>query len=770
MDPLPIDAAIGDVRAALVRHRAVVVTAAPGAGKTTRVPPALAGEGRVILLQPRRVAARATARRIADERGWTVGREVGWHIRFERRFGDLTRLLVATEGILTAYLADDPLLSAFRTVVLDEFHERSIHADLGLALARQAWRARDDLRLVVMSATIEAGEVARYLDDCPVVDVPGRQHPLGIEYAPGETVADRAWREVQGQPGAVLAFLPGAAEIRRAEDRLRALAAHSGVDVLSLHGGLEGDAQDAALRPSGRPRIVLATNIAETTLTVPDVTVVVDTGLQKTARYDAERAIDSLVLERAPADAVDQRAGRAARVGPGRAVRLWDARDRLRPHREPEVSRVDLAGPALDLLASGADPRSFDWFTPPGAGRVDAAIDLLERLGAVGRGRLTTLGRRMQRLPLHPRLARILLEARGAREAALACAQIGERQAFAPHAAATTCDLVTDERALSATMPHAVRVARDIQATARRLLGHDAVERATDVELRRAILTGYPDRVARRREPRSPRLLLASGAGAVVGRESGVVDAGLIVALDLQSSGTGEAVVRAACAIEREWLTASDLDVIHSLDADGTIRAHEQTRYGALVLTSSPAAPDLPTAARLLADAVLERAPDEREQQVLRRAAFAGRPVDRASLVESAVQGRVRLRDVDVASALPFAIASDLARLAPERLDVPSGRSVPLDYDDAGGVSASVKLQELFGLAETPRVGPRAVPVRLRLLAPNGRPVQTTTDLRSFWDRTYPEVRKELRGRYPKHPWPEDPWTATPTAKTRRRT
>jgi ATP-dependent helicase HrpB len=228
--------------------------------------------------------------------------------------------------------------------------------------------------------------------------------------------------------------------------------------------------------------------------------------------------------------------------------------------------------------------------------------------------------------------------------------------------------------------------------------------------------------------------------------------------------------VRAACAIEREWLTASDLDVIHSLDADGTIRAHEQTRYGALVLTSSPAAPDLATAARLLADAVLERAPDEREQQVLRRAAFAGRPVDRASLVESAVQGRVRLRDVDVASALPFAIASDLARLAPERLDVPSGRSVPLDYDDAGGVSASVKLQELFGLAETPRVGPRAVPVRLRLLAPNGRPVQTTTDLRSFWDRTYPEVRKELRGRYPKHPWPEDPWTATPTAKTRRRT
>jgi ATP-dependent helicase HrpB len=769
MDWLPVDEAIAEVRAALAVHGAAVVTAAPGAGKTTRLPPALADDGRVILLQPRRVAARATARRIAEERGWTIGREVGWHIRFERRFTGQTRLLVATEGILTAYLADDPLLSGFRTIVLDEFHERGIHADLGLALARQAWRARGDLRLVVMSATIDADEVAAYLDRCPVIQVPGRQHPLAVEYAPGDSPGERAWREVRDQDGAVLVFLPGAAEIRRAEERIRTLAAPGGVEVLPLHGGLEGDAQDTALRPSGRRRIVLATNVAETTLTVPDVTLVVDTGLQKTARYDAERGIDSLVLERAPADAADQRAGRAARLGPGRAVRLWDARDRLRPHREPEVLRVDLAGPALDLLASGVDPRSFDWFTPPGRDRVEAALELLERLGAIHRGSVTPLGRRMQRLPLHPRLSRILLEAGGAREAAMACAQIGERQRFATHPAATSCDLVTDEQALASSMPHALRVASEIGTTARTLLGSEARERASDEELRRAILAGYPDRVARRREPRSPRLLLSSGTGAVLGPESGVVDGDLLVAIDVQSAG-GEARVRAACRVEGDWLAATDLDIVHSLDADGAVRAHERERYGALVLRSSPAAPDPVAAARLLADALLTREPVEPVRHLLRRAAFAGHELDYASLVASAVSGHVRLRDVDLSAALPHAVSTQLARLAPERLDVPSGRSVALEYDDRGGVSASVKLQELFGLAETPRIGPRAVPVRLNLLAPNGRPVQTTTDLRSFWDRTYPEVRKELRGRYPKHPWPEDPWTATPTARTNRRT
>jgi ATP-dependent helicase HrpB len=768
MEPLPVDAAVGDVRAALASHRAVVVTAAPGAGKTTRIPPALVGDGKVVLLQPRRVAARAIARRIAEERGWTIGEEVGWHIRFERRCGPATLLVVATEGILTGYLLSDPLLSGVRTVVLDEFHERSIHADLGLALARHAWRARDDLRIVVMSATIDASAIAEYLDGCPVIEVHGRQHPLEIEYAPGEPLHDRAWVEARRTNSAVLAFLPGAAEIRRAQDRIDALRVGSGIDVVTLHGSLENDAQDAALRPSGRPRIVLATNIAETTLTVPDVTVVVDSGLQKTARYDAERAIDSLELERVPADSADQRAGRAARLGPGRAVRLWDWRDRLRPHREPDIARVDLAGPVLDLVASGADPRSFEWLTPPGEERIAAALDLLARLGAVERGQLTPLGRVLQRLPLHPRLARILVEARGAREAALACAQIGERHALPPHPRATTCDLVTDERALAAALPHAARVAREIEAAARRLLGEGGAEHVTDEQLRRAVLAGYPDRVARRREPRSPRVLLASGTGAVLGSESGVVEGEYLVALDVQSTAGPEPRIRSACRVEREWLAATDLDVVHTLDARGVVRAEEQERYGALVLEARPTRPDQSAASSILRDALLDGPRDDAAVHLLRRASFAGRVVDFAALVDTAVVGCARLGDVDLAAALPRAIAADLPRLAPERLVVPSGRSVPLVYDEHGGVSASVKLQELFGLAETPRIGPGHVPVRLHLLAPNGRPVQTTMDLRSFWDRTYPEVRRELRGRYPKHPWPEDPWTATPTARTTR--
>jgi len=769
MDPLPVDAALGEIRAALDVHRAVVVTAAPGAGKTTRVPPALIDAGPVILLQPRRVAARAIARRIAEERGWSVGAEIGWHIRFERRFDASTRLLVATEGILTARLQSDPLLSDFRTVVLDEFHERSLHADLGLALARQAWLARDDLRIVVMSATIDASSVSAYLGGCPHVNVPARLHPLAIEYAPGERVADRAWFEAGRANGCVLAFLPGAGDIRRAQDAIASRAAAEGIDVLPLHGSLEGAAQDAALRPSGRRRIVLATNIAETTLTVADVVTVVDGGLQKTARYDAERGIDRLETERITADAAEQRAGRAARVGPGRAVRLWDAADRLRPHREPDIARVDLAGAVLDLLAWGTDPRTFEWFTAPDPSRLDRALDLLQALGAASNGRATPLGRTLQRFPLHPRLARILVEARGAKEAALACAQLGERQAFPPHPAATDCDLLTDEREVAAALPHAVRVAHDIGSLARAALADSWRPHVTGDVLRRALLAGYPDRVCRRREPKSDRVLLSSGAGATLGRESGVIEAEFLVALDVQAtSDSQEPRIRVASRVEREWLRPTNTEVLHRLDASGVVRAVERDRYGALVMRERVVPPDPAVAGSLLADALVARGPDDETLQWLRRASFAGHALSFEDLARRASDGLTRLADVDLTSAVPWDVSAAIARDAPGRLAVPSGREVPLVYDEHGGASASVKLQELFGLAETPRLGPHAVPVRLHLLAPNGRPVQTTTDLRSFWERTYPEVRKELRGRYPKHPWPEDPWTATPTARTTR--
>ena len=317
---LPIDARLDEIVERVRRSRAAVITAAPGAGKTTRVPPALLADGPVILLQPRRVAARAMAARIAAERGWTLGREVGWQVRFERRFGAETRLLVVTEGILTARMQSDPLLSDFTTIVLDEFHERSIHADLALALARQAWRARDDLRIVVMSATLESQPVSAFLDNCPVIDVPGRTYPIDITYRAGQSVADAAVDVLAATDGQVLCFLPGAAEIRRAVTELQ-YKAGGGVEVVPLHGSLTADEQDAALRPSPRRRVIVATNIAETSLTVPGVTAVVDAGLQKIARYDAERGIDSLETERITIDAADQRAGRApSRPGAGAAL------------------------------------------------------------------------------------------------------------------------------------------------------------------------------------------------------------------------------------------------------------------------------------------------------------------------------------------------------------------------------------------------------------------------------------------------------------------
>src|SRR6266545_496946 len=346
---LPIDAYVPQVLERLAHGRALVLVAPPGAGKTTRVAPALLEGGPLILLQPRRVAARSLARRIAEEQGWQVGREVGWQVRFEREFSEAARLLA------------DPLLSGFRTVIVDEFHERSVHADLALAFLKQALAARDDLRVVVMSATLDAAPVAAFLDGCPVLEVPGRPHPVEVGYAPGRAPA-AAVRDAASHPGGhILCFLPGAAEIREAEAAL----AGAGLEVLPLHGALDAKAQDLALAPSARRKAILATNIAETSLTVDGVDTVVDSGWHKVLRYDAERGIDRLEAERIPADSAEQRAGRAGRTGPGRAVRLWDARDRLRSHREPEVMRIDLAGPLLDVIAWGGDPLAFDWFEAP---------------------------------------------------------------------------------------------------------------------------------------------------------------------------------------------------------------------------------------------------------------------------------------------------------------------------------------------------------------------------------------------------------------------
>ena len=776
LDPLPIDAHVDAVVDAVRQHRAAVVVAPPGAGKTTRLPPALAADGPVLVLQPRRVAARAIARRIAEERGWTLGQEVGWHVRFERRFTAATRVLLATEGILTARLVDDPLISGVRTIVLDEFHERSIHADLGLALARQAWTARDDLRVVVMSATLAAGPVARFLDGCPIVEVPGRPHPLDVAYAPGESMADAVRAVWPGSRGSVLCFLPGAPEIRRAHGEVA--QAVPDAEVVDLFGGLSADEQDRVVRADrsgGGRRVILATNIAETSLTVPGVDTVVDTGLHKVARYDATRALDTLDTERVSQASADQRAGRAARLGPGRARRLWDARDRLRPHGEPDIARIDLAGPLLDLAAWGTDPEAFAWFEAPPADAVAAARRLLQRLGALDGSALTSLGRQMQTLPLPPRLARILIEARGARDAARACAILSERQLAPARREATTCDLLGSLDAWPSLPPHVQQVARQIEDLAAGLAASAAAPRHAfaEADLRRALFVGYADRLARRREAQGTTLVLATGTGAVLGRESGVRDGEFLVALDVQAPtrpGDPNALVRVASRVEPEWIVPTGIAVEHAFDArTGRVRAWRRERFDRLVLAEHAQAPEPAAAAEALAEAWLAGEPDEANAAWLRRVRFAGLAIDLPALVRAAAHGAASLADLDLAARAPFALARDLDRLAPTHLDLPSGRRAALVYEADGTVSASAKLQELFGLAETPRVGAAGAPVVLSLLAPNGRPVQTTRDLRSFWDRTYPEVRKELRGRYPRHPWPEDPWTATPTARAKPR-
>jgi ATP-dependent RNA helicase HrpB len=696
--PLPVDGLIDDIVTLVRIERRAVVVAPPGAGKTTRIPPALAALGRTILLQPRRVAARALARRIAVERGWTIGQEIGWQIRFERRFTERTQLLVATEGILTARLQADPLLSDFDVVILDEFHERSIHADLALALVKQAADTRDDLAVVVMSATMDAAPVAAFLG-AKVIEIDARTHPIDIRYATQSLSMVQAIQEVaRDAKGHILCFLPGAREI---EEVRRAIPG-----ALPLHGSLPVEVQEQALAPSDRQKIILATNVAETSLTVEGVTDVIDAGLQRVLRFDPDTAVDHLVTEQISLDSADQRAGRAGRTAPGRVLRLWDKRMILRPQREPEVRRVDLASPVLDILAWGGDPRTFEWFERPPEHRIEAAIELLRRLGATN----AHTASRLSRIPLHPRLARVLLD--GGENAVRVCALLSE-------------DIRNIGSGDAVTLADSPRLDYAVRELSRHAKGKG--------DVRRALLAGYPDRVAMRREPGSLRLLLSSGTGAALVKESGMHEGEFLVALNV--SGGQEALVRIASVVEREWLTPTHEDVVHLIKDDGKVRATKRVWYDALLLKEINVPPDPLEAHRLTEE--WKRA--NIDPELVRRIAFAGGD-------ERWVQ-----------------------QLAPERIDLPSGRTARLEYQEDGSVLASVKLQELFGLADTPRIGPKQTPVTFALLSPAGRPVQVTRDLRSFWNGAYQEVRKEMRARYPRHPWPEDPWTAVATHRTKRR-
>jgi ATP-dependent helicase HrpB len=781
--PLPIDPRLAEIRERLAERRAVVVVAPPGAGKTTRVPPAVAGEGAVIVLQPRRIAARSLAARIADENGWRVGEEVGWQVRFERRFTPRTRILVATEGVLTARLQSDPLAGAFKTIVLDEFHERSIHADLALALARQAWLARDDLRIVVMSATLDAVPVARFLDDAPVVVVEGRPHPVEIAYAPGRQLADAIEDEAARSDGHVLVFLPGAGEIRAAAERLGGRRLAREMRILPLHGRLSAEAQDTALRPGPERKILLATNVAETSITVDGVTSVVDTGLHRVPRLDVALGIDRLGIERISRDAADQRAGRAGRTRPGRALRLWDARDILRDHREPEIARIDLCSPLLDILAWGGSPLAFPWFEPPPADRVVAALELLRALGAVDDTGLTSLGLLLSAIPLPPRLARTLVAAGGTPLAAAACAVLSERVMPRGPLPAGASDVLSRAERTTDDAPQLARAAAEITAAFdrlradRRFAASIAVAQLDEPDAERrllhALVTGFPDRLARRREPGSRRLLLGSGHGAVLDRDSVVHDGEFLLAIDVEAAPRGtaaEARVRMASRVDPEWLPPALVTVEHRFDpATQKVRALASARIGGLVISEHDVAPDRERCEALLREAFIARGITADQSEAAARLRFAGVAPDLPSAAQVACAGAATLPPLDLWATLPEAARHAVSKAAPASIPLPSGRSARLRYRDDGSVVAAVKLQELFGLAETPRVGARRDPVVFELLAPNGRAVQTTRDLRSFWETTYPAVRRELRGRYPRHPWPEDPWTAPATHRTKPR-
>ena len=811
LTPLPIDASLPEAIAALRAHGALVVVAPPGSGKTTRLPAAILDacperEGRVILLQPRRVAARLAATRIAQERGGEVGGEIGYQVRFERRVSAATRLEILTEGLLTRRLQDDPFLEGVHTVILDELHERSLTLDLALALCAEVRReARPDLWLVVMSATMDPEPVARFLD-APILRAEGRAYPVTLRHDPRpderplhERVAGAIRAELPDE-GHLLAFLPGVGEIQRVIETLGDLP---DVEVLPLHSRLSLEQQARALAPSKGRKVVLATNIAETSVTFPGVRAVVDSGLERVMRYEPALGLERLELGPIAGSSADQRAGRAGRTGPGRCRRLWtEAEDRQRPAAQtPELQRADLSGLCLELRAWGADPRRLRWLDPPPAPAIERAEGLLRSLGALDDHGVTALGRDLSRLPLPPRVGATLLAGRrlGApRAAAAVAALLTERDPFAQERHPDAADLgwrveqvlgggAGDRRALAA-----VRQVKDALLEA--LGGRLGPERPlTDPLLAELLLAGFPDRVARRRPGEGRRYLLVGGAGATLAE--GQLPAELILAATMEAGRRGERVehlIRVALPLEESWLPVTESRALDFDEARESVVSRRVWRFMDLTLREAPdpnpaepvaAAAALLRAAQARPDRALTQ--DERLTTLLARVQLLAGVMpeldlpalaEPAALLPSLVEGRrsfAELRAVDLRDALLSQLTHTQRRAldehAPERWTVPSGASVPVVYTPGEPPLLAARVQQLFGLRRTPHIAAGRVPVKVQLLSPGNRPVQTTLDLESFWTKTWPEVRKELRGRYPRHAWPEDPTNAIPEDRPKRR-
>ncbi len=854
---MPIDGLLPDLVAGLKEKHNLVLRAATGAGKTTRVPPAILnsqmGSGRIVMLEPRRVAARAAARRMAEQLGCPLGETVGYQVRFDRRFGESTRILVVTEGILVQMLQGDPFLESVDCLIFDEFHERNLHSDLSLAMSRKVQvEARPDLRIVVMSATLDPDPLVAWLGgdaECASFSSDGRLFPVETTYLPRPDarslpilVREGVLATLPRTRGDLLVFLPGVGEIRRCREHLEPDARKHGFHIETLYGDLPPEQQDAVLRPSSKRRVILATNVAETSITIDGVTGVIDSGKVRTLRFDPAHGLDRLELGRISLASAEQRKGRAGRQEQGFCLRLWTEHDHrsLQEHELPEVQRVDLAAAALELTAWGETRLDqFPWFEPPPERSLQRSIELLVDLGACRRHQggiePTRLGRAMARLPVHPRLARLVVEGhrRGVLEkASILAALISERDVvFRPSShrpvvamASSPSDLLDRLDAIleqersgygeTALGPvdrgrarNVLRVGRRLAQVAQKRLGRSPEKTASpgsgispgkdpDQALLRCVLSAYPDRVARRREPGRRRALMVGGKGIRLAEMSTVQEARLFVCVELEGAKGShrDGLARQASAVEADWLEPVETVEEARFDAERQrVVGFRTTYYRDLVLAEVETDPGADRAAEVLAKAAaedLDRAlalDDPTVAEFLTRVRCLGewRPelglpaFDRDDLIallphwvvgrrSFAELRRAPLLDV-LRGSLDYPQLSALDELAPERVTVPSGSHIRLNYEVGKPPVLAVRIQEVFGWTDTPTVARGKVPILMHLLAPNMRPQQVTQDLASFWSNTYPEVRKELAGRYPKHAWPEDPLTAQAIRGARRR-
>ncbi|QVL33172.1 ATP-dependent helicase HrpB [Telmatocola sphagniphila] len=832
---LPIDAVLPELVDRLSRHPALVLQAPTGAGKTTRVPPALleaglAGDKLIVMVEPRRIAARNAALRMAQEAGERIGARIGYAVRFDRQASNNTRILVVTPGILLRMLHEDPFLEKVEVLIFDEFHERGLESDLALGMARLIRETvRPELKLVVMSATLDAENISRFLEDCPIVTSEGRMFPVEVVYqpkAPEENDLSAVLRAIDyvldETAQDLLVFLPDLNEIRRLSDEL--LQQFPDLLILPLYGDLPPDRQDHALKPQGRRRIVLATNIAETSVTVEGITGIVDTGTAWEKSYDASVGLDRMIRANISQAATEQRRGRAGRTQPGICVRLWSehAQKSRAAQTIPEISRVDLAGAILQLLKFGEkDPLQFPWLTPPNPLAVKQAMELLKMLEAIDQNGLTPLGDQMAQLPVHPRLARLLLSAEDygcLDEASLAAALLSERDPFPRFGMealqSVESDLMEKLEALQtfeSTNEWRTPIGELNRGIAKNLLQtrnelsrltprqrSDSGRDSQNLErgLSRALLDAYPDRLCRRRTPKGLKGLMVGGRGTFQHPMSRVREAMLFLALDIDA-GNGETRVRMAHGIQREWISSHKLESRIEVEWDeGTQKftAFKRLYFQDLILEEKSA--QIPeghdTSSVLLQKiqrdvSIIRPAADSKVGQFLLRWEclrewLPEREIpacDEALLLEIAgwlipsCRSLEDLRNADWLSAFRQKLGSPIWNLleneAPEKMAVPSGNEIRLTYEARRPPILAVRIQEMFGLTETPRVASGRVPVLLHLLAPNYRPQQVTEDLASFWKNTYPIVRKELRGRYPKHSWPDDPTVAPAESRPRRR-